>query len=31
VIPGREVTAHTPQWLRLSTDVRGFDHAVETL
>ena len=31
MIPSPEVTAHTPQWLRFSTDVRGFDHAVETL
>jgi alcohol dehydrogenase class IV len=31
MIPSPEVTAHTPQWLWLSTDVRGFDHAVETL
>jgi alcohol dehydrogenase class IV len=31
VILDPEVTAHTPEWLWLSTGVRGVDHAVETL
>ncbi len=31
VILDPEVTAHTPEWLWLSTGVRGIDHAVETL
>jgi maleylacetate reductase len=31
VILDPEVTVHTPEWLWLSTGVRGVDHAVETL
>jgi len=31
VILDPEVTVHTPEWLWLSTGVRGIDHAVETL
>jgi len=31
VILDPEVTLHTPEWLWLSTGVRGVDHAVETL
>jgi len=31
VILDPEATVHTPQWLWLSTGVRGVDHAVETL
>jgi maleylacetate reductase len=31
VILDPEVTVHTPQWLWLSTGVRGVDHAVEAL
>ena len=31
VILDSEVTVHTPEWLWLSTGVRGVDHAVETL
>jgi maleylacetate reductase len=31
VILDPEVTIHTPEWLWLSTGVRGVDHAVETL
>ena len=31
VILDPAVTVHTPQWLWLSTGVRGIDHAVETL
>jgi alcohol dehydrogenase class IV len=31
VILDPEVTLHTPEWLWLSTGVRGIDHAVETL
>jgi maleylacetate reductase len=31
IILDPEVTVHTPEWLWLSTGVRGVDHAVETL
>jgi alcohol dehydrogenase class IV len=31
VILDPEVTVHTPEWLWLSTGVRGVDHAVETI
>ncbi|MDR3422662.1 MAG: iron-containing alcohol dehydrogenase [Xanthobacteraceae bacterium] len=31
VILDPEITLHTPQWLWLSTGIRGVDHAVETL
>ncbi len=31
VILDAEITLHTPEWLWLSTGVRGIDHAVETL
>jgi maleylacetate reductase len=31
VILDPEVTVHTPEWLWLSTGIRGVDHAVETL
>lgn len=31
VILDPEITVHTPQWLWLSTGIRGVDHAVETL
>jgi alcohol dehydrogenase class IV len=31
VILDPEITVHTPEWLWLSTGIRGVDHAVETL